>query len=122
MVYPAPDLLVLDEATTHLDKDTIVALIHALRKYTGAILLVSHDRHFTRCVIEGASILTSSGEVDDDEDDSDCESEDKGDIGTVYTVGPKGKVKLLSGGTDDYVALVEKQMKKLGLFSEPRER
>ncbi|KAG8957465.1 hypothetical protein FRC03_010126 [Tulasnella sp. 419] len=116
IVYPAPDLLVLDEATTHLDKDTIVGFIRSLRRFTGAILLVSHDRHFTRCVVEGAPILPPSSDVEDEEDDEDeSEDEDPGNNGTVYAVGPKGKVKPLTGGVDDYVALVEKRMKKLGL-------
>src|SRR5882757_4460345 len=88
VVYPAPDLLVLDEATTHLDKDTIVALIRTLRQYTGAVLLVSHDRHFIRCVIEGAPILPPSSDVDDDDEGSDDESEhsESNKIGTVYAV------------------------------------
>ncbi|TFK35712.1 P-loop containing nucleoside triphosphate hydrolase protein [Crucibulum laeve] len=115
VIYPAPDLLVLDEVTTHLDKDTIVALIRALRKYTGAILLVTHDRHFMRCVIEGESIQTplGTGENAEDSDDSDSDLDTKS--GTVYAVGPKGKVKVLDGGTDGYIALVEKRMKKLGI-------
>jgi ATP-binding cassette, subfamily F, member 3 len=56
--------------------------------------------------------------VEDNEGDSDNESEDSEspNIGKVYAVGPKGRVKPLSGGTDDYVALVEKQMRKLGLM------
>ena len=115
VVYPAPDLLVLDEATTHLDKDTIIALIHALRKYSGAVVLVSHDRHFTRCVIEGDSIIPHSGDVVEDKENSGNDS-DSGNIGAVYAVGPKGRVKLLRGGTDDYVTLIEKQMRKMGLI------
>lgn len=43
-----PHLLILDEVTTHLDADTIEALIYALRKYEGAILVVTHDRFFMR--------------------------------------------------------------------------
>jgi ATP-binding cassette subfamily F protein 3 len=106
----------LDEATTHLDKDTIVSLIRALRQYTGAVLLVSHDRHFVRCVVEGAPILPPS-EAEDEDEKSDDESEGNasGKTGVVFYVG-KGKVKPLSGGIDDYVALVEKQMKRLGLI------
>ena len=112
VVYPAPDLLVLDEATTHLDKDTIVALIHALRKYSGTVVLVSHNRHFTRCIVEGASVMPHSSDV---EENSDNDS-DSGNIGTLYAVGPKGKVRLLKGGTNDYITLIEKQMRKMGLI------
>ena len=55
----------LDEATTHLDQDTILAFIRALRRYVGAILLVSHDRHFTRCVVEGAPVLSISSDSEE---------------------------------------------------------
>jgi len=40
------ELLVLDEPTNHLDNDMIVWLENYLMKYTGAILMVTHDRYF----------------------------------------------------------------------------
>ena len=45
-----PNLLLLDEPTTHLDVDAVDALVKALNEYTGAIVFISHDIHFVRSV------------------------------------------------------------------------
>jgi len=45
------DLLLLDEPTNHLDLEAVIWLEKWLRSYTGAMLLISHDRDFLdRCV------------------------------------------------------------------------
>ncbi|QBO36560.1 ABC transporter ATP-binding protein [Periweissella cryptocerci] len=46
-----PDLLILDEPTNHLDMDTLAWLESYLQSYTGALLLVSHDRYFLDRVV-----------------------------------------------------------------------
>ncbi len=40
------EILILDEPTNHLDNDMILWLENYLRKYAGAILMVTHDRYF----------------------------------------------------------------------------
>ncbi len=50
--YLRPNLLLLDEPTNHLDLEMRQALALALQDYTGAVLMVSHDRHLLRTVVD----------------------------------------------------------------------
>jgi ATP-binding cassette subfamily F protein 3 len=68
VVWQDPNLLILDEPTNHLDLEMRHALEVALQGYTGAILLVSHDRHLLRNVTEEL-LLVDEGRVNEYADD-----------------------------------------------------
>ena len=57
----APNLLLLDEPTTHLDLDGRRLLQEALQKYAGTIFLVSHDIDFVRAVATSVLEITRDG-------------------------------------------------------------
>ena len=57
----APNFLLLDEPTTHLDLDGRRLLQEALQQYKGTILLVSHDIDFVRAVATSILEITRDG-------------------------------------------------------------
>ena len=71
LVWQKPNLLLLDEPTNHLDMDMREALVMALQDFGGAMVLVSHDRHLLRTVIdelyvvENGGVEAFSGDLDD---------------------------------------------------------
>ena len=61
MLFDPPNFLVLDEPTNHLDLLTKEMLIGALAQYEGAMLFVSHDRHFLAALSNRVLELTPEG-------------------------------------------------------------
>ncbi len=70
-----PALLILDEPTNHLDLEMREALVLALQDYTGALILVSHDRSLLHRTVDDLWLVDS------------------------------GRLQKFAGGLDDYTAL-----------------
>jgi ATP-binding cassette subfamily F protein 3 len=67
----APHVLILDEPTNHLDVDAREALIQAINAYSGAVVIVSHDRHMIDMtadrlvLVDGGTAREFDGSLDD---------------------------------------------------------
>lgn len=58
LLLSKPELLILDEPTNHLDIDTMTWLESYLSGYSGALLIVSHDRYFLDRIVNTVYELT----------------------------------------------------------------
>ena len=108
LLWKSPQLLVLDEVTTHLDFHTVTALSDALSGWNGAILVVSHDRYLIRRVVQGQ---TDRVEGEEDED-SESEEEEGTRKRTVYLL-KGGVLKVLENGVQDFEQSLERRVEKL---------
>jgi len=70
VAWTRPNLLLLDEPTNHLDLEMRQALAMALQEYTGAVVMVSHDRHLLSTVTD-RFLLVAGGRVRDFDGDLD---------------------------------------------------
>ncbi len=106
LLWQTPQLLILDEITTHLDFYTVTALADALSAWNGAILCVSHDRYLIRRVVEG--------EKDEgiDSDDGEEDEEDDTRRRIVYLL-KGGLLKGLEKGVLGFEESLEKRVEKL---------
>tara|TARA_R100000027_G_scaffold49762_2_gene38289 strand:- start:2993 stop:4945 length:1953 start_codon:yes stop_codon:yes gene_type:complete len=62
LLLDPPNLLLMDEPTTHLDMASIDALVHALKNYQGTLIFISHDVYFIRNIARNV-LRVSGGEL-----------------------------------------------------------
>jgi ATP-binding cassette, subfamily F, member 3 len=74
-----PDVLIMDEPTSHLDVESVDALVYGLKKWEGTLIMVSHDANFIR-TLEGTCFVI-------------CQ--------------PEGKVLRVPGGIDFYLKSIK---------------
>ncbi|MEQ9562873.1 MAG: ATP-binding cassette domain-containing protein, partial [Woeseiaceae bacterium] len=71
LVFHRPNLILLDEPTNHLDLEMRQALATALQDFSGAMVIVSHDRHLLRVttdqlwLVHGGEVNEFDGSLDD---------------------------------------------------------
>lgn len=68
---PKPQLLILDEPTNHLDLKGREALIDAINRYNGSVILITHDFYMLQCVaddlwiVRGGTCKKYDGDLED---------------------------------------------------------
>src|SRR6186713_457821 len=69
--FYGPNMIILDEPTNHLDIDSRAALAEAINEFTGAVIMVSHDRYLIEAcadqlwVVANQTVTTYDGDLDD---------------------------------------------------------
>ena len=69
--FAGPHLIILDEPTNHLDIDSRAALVEAINDFSGAMILISHDRHLLEAcadrlwLVADGTVAPYEGDLDD---------------------------------------------------------
>jgi len=126
-IYQRPNLLLLDEPTNHLDLDTREALTEALNDFTGALVLVAHDRALIRACCN-TLLHVGSGRIADYDGDLDDYARYVQRVAAAQEAGGGAKEpgkrrenrkeraaqKPKLGGLRDRVQQIEQQMSRIG--------
>ncbi len=78
MIYQKPNLILLDEPTNHLDSDMRDALTMAIQNFSGAVIMISHDRYLLDATVNELYLIN------------------------------KGYVEKFDGNTDDYLTWLKR--------------
>ena len=106
LLLDPPNLLLMDEPTTHLDVGSIDALIGALAQYEGTLIFISHDVYFIRAVaktvlhINAGKLTPYAGDYDYYLDKSRATSARAGVVAGIGDPGRNQNVATQAGITD----------------------
>src|SRR3954452_7914861 len=106
LLLDPPNLLLMDEPTTHLDVGSIDALVGALGQYEGTLIFISHDVYFIRAVaktvlhINGGKLTPYAGDYDYYLDKSRATSARAGTVAGIGDPGRDKNVATQAGITD----------------------
>ncbi len=118
----APHLLILDEPTNHLDVDAREALVQALNDYSGAVILISHDRHMVELtadrlvLVDGGMAKDYAGSIEDYIDFVLGRNQPKAEAGAKAAKGnakPSNKARAEARFIKSEIAAAEKSIAKL---------
>src|SRR4051795_13393980 len=106
LLLDPPNLLLMDEPTTHLDVGSIDALVGALSQYEGTLIFISHDVYFIRAIaktvlhINAGKLTPYAGDYDYYLDKSKATSARAGVVAGIGDRGRKENVATQTGITD----------------------
>jgi len=106
LLLDPPNLLLMDEPTTHLDVGSIDALVGALSQYEGTLIFISHDVYFIRAVaktvlhINAGKLTPYAGDYDYYLDKSRATSARAGVVAGIADPGRKENVATQTGISD----------------------
>ncbi|KAE8355363.1 P-loop containing nucleoside triphosphate hydrolase protein [Aspergillus coremiiformis] len=112
VIWSSPQLLILDEITTHLDFYTVTTLASALSSFNGAILLVSHDRFLVRSLIEGKRD-EEHRKLDDDFEGVNEETDEAQSRRRAVYVLKAGNLREQSNGVEQFERSLVKRVQKM---------
>ncbi|MBL7848870.1 MAG: ABC-F family ATP-binding cassette domain-containing protein [Cyclobacteriaceae bacterium] len=122
LLVTSPNFLVLDEPTNDFDIDTLNVLEDFLDKFTGCLLLVSHDRYFMDHLVDQLFVFEGDGEIrvfngnytDYRDSLADAEAEEKSEPAPqVKTEVPRVEQKKVSGKVKREYEELEREIARL---------